>query len=782
MFRASLRSVSDPFRDQICFACLARRSIVENSTRPSQFYRTYSSGPEHGGDGLGAPPQPADSSIRLTGKKPVTRPRPPVRKQPVGLPNEILHKAGVRGSKPKPAKNDQTQTPPPAQAADSKSSRNKQRKKSKNAAKESQKAQSTVEGESQTEKAESKVDLPKIRRVHAKLSGKPAAAGSVADTNTSTANAAGKPKDDATPHFKGLISAKQLGKLDAENLALTPLDVETGPVPNLSFGLERVLFNPGVYHLRDPRSRVYNFDPYLGEIMPVTEFDFDALKDYITSSKDETLRKVAAQQGKKYVGSSSSMTSVLAHFHYLLSGWRAVNISMLSQMFPDKIRSFTRLLRAPAAMFLHYQDGVYAIDADKEFDSANILMNLGKSMEKLLTLPKEEFERYRRSSENKISPEEEQATPEAYHYSTAGDFIMRSQLDAYDPRLPGTGMFDLKTRAVVSIRMDAKNFEHGLGYQIKNRYGAYESYEREYYDMIRAAFLKYSLQVRVGRMDGIFVAFHNIQRIFGFQYVSLPEMDLALHGQTDTALGDTEFRLSLSLWNTILDKATARFPKQSLRFHFETRDTQVPYMYIFAEPVTPENIHAIQTRNKEAIDEYQRRVLNLGPEKKADEAQKPESTTSETNSESGAKDTTANSETTQRSPAEEFDSLHGIKSEEPEQEPRDLLAMTLLVRNFVNGRPVARPMNFTANDKWTIEYELSEMKPSRTQALYDAVQKRRWKALEGRGEDETDLAANVYIRKLRDISKQGREWREEQDKIDKEKGVVVLTDPIPRNS
>lgn len=72
MFRASLRSVSDPFRDQICFACLARRSIVENSTRSSQlFYRTYSSGPENGHDELGAPPQPVDSSIRLTGKKPV---------------------------------------------------------------------------------------------------------------------------------------------------------------------------------------------------------------------------------------------------------------------------------------------------------------------------------------------------------------------------------------------------------------------------------------------------------------------------------------------------------------------------------------------------------------------------------------------------------------------------------------------------------------------------------------------------------------------------------------
>lgn len=139
---------------------------------------------------------------------------------------------------------------------------------------------------------------------------------------------------------------------------------------------------------------------------------------------------------------------------------------------------------------------------------------------------------------------------------------MRSQLDAHDARLPGTGMFDLKTRAVVSIRMDAKHYQHGVGYQIKTRQGEWESFEREYFDMIRSAFLKYSLQVRMGRMDGIFVAFHNTERIFGFQYVSLPEMDHCLHGQWDTSLGDQEFKLSLNLLNKILDRATKKFPEQ----------------------------------------------------------------------------------------------------------------------------------------------------------------------------------------------------------------------------
>lgn len=295
--------------------------------------------------------------------------------------------------------------------------------------------------------------------------------------------------------------------------------------------------------------------------MPVSEFDFNALKEYITSSRDESLKELAQAHGKRYVGSSSSMTGALAHFHFLLSQWREINASMLSRSFPDKLRSFTKLQRAPSAIFLRWKNGTYAIDADKEFDSANVLMMLGKSMEKLLTLKTEEFERYRVSNSDQISSEERNA-PESFHYSTMGDFLMRSQLDAHDPRLPGTGMFDLKTRAVVSIRMDTKKYEEGVGYQIKDRQGDFESFEREYFDMIRAAFLKYSLQVRMGRMDGIFVAFHNTERIFGFQYISLPEMDASLHGQYDTSIGDQEFKLSLDLLNKILDKATKRFPEQ----------------------------------------------------------------------------------------------------------------------------------------------------------------------------------------------------------------------------
>ena len=119
--------------------------------------------------------------------------------------------------------------------------------------------------------------------------------------------------------FTGQKKPIRIRSVTANKLELTPVEVPDMPtVPNLAYGLERALFNPGVYHLQDPRSKVDNFDPYLSRIMPLNEFDFSALQQYVTSSKDSTLYELAAKLGKKYSGSTSSMTGILSHFHYLL--------------------------------------------------------------------------------------------------------------------------------------------------------------------------------------------------------------------------------------------------------------------------------------------------------------------------------------------------------------------------------------------------------------------------------------------------------------------------------
>jgi hypothetical protein len=756
----------------------------------------------------------------------------------------------------------------------------------------------------------------------------------------------------------------------ANDLSLTPVLKPQPQVPSLSYGLERVLFNPGVYHLQDPRSRVFNFDPYLAKIMPVSEFDFNALKQYITSSQDETLLTTARAEKKKYTGSTSSTTAALAHFHFLLSQWRPINTGTLSQSFPVEYHTFTALQRGPSAVFLRWRDGTYAIDADKQYDTANILSMLGKSMEKLLTLPMEDFEKYRKENSDQIS-EQEREEAEAFNYTTIGDFLLRSQLDAYDPRLPGTGMFDLKTRAVVSIRMDTKKYEEGMDYEILGRFGEFESFEREYYDMIRAAFLKYSLQVRMGRMDGIFVAFHNTQRIFGFQYVSLSEMDYALHGTADTTTGDSEFKLSLELLNRALDKATAKYPEKSLRLHFETRGDETPFMYIFAEPMEEEDIQKVQESNKAAVLEFEQNVLGLNTgkteqevleeQKKAeweslrakveesmeidelniqearaiaeamleetghlghlsakqkeklmdelmatfeeddaegvegtaagivdeedaeedgenedesedadnedqDEDEEHEEEEEDTEKHEDEKDAEQGEEESHTDEIEQNDELeerevretesmddskNAVGVEEPgldaqlhvdpvetlnvglqvvgnEQLPADeavestdletlqdenesdgleravhsiqegsvktevestgddVLAMTLTIRNKVNGDYVVRPINLHKDDKWEVEYALAEVPQlERARLLYEATKRRRFQALSSAKKIQDNPWNSAYLQNLRNLSNKGRYWRQAQTKIDEAAGppkVLDLKDSASKSS
>jgi len=80
------------------------------------------------------------------------------------------------------------------------------------------------------------------------------------------------------------------------------------------------------------------------------------------------------------------------------------------------------------------------------------------------------------------------------------------------------------------IRLDVMNHKDYLEYHIVRQRGLYSSFEREWYDMARSAFLKYSLQCRIGDMAGVFVAYHNTQEIFGCEYISLERMDESTYG------------------------------------------------------------------------------------------------------------------------------------------------------------------------------------------------------------------------------------------------------------
>jgi hypothetical protein len=635
------------------------------------------------------------------------------------------------------------------------------------------------------------------------------------------------PSDLAVEHAASVQNeAEPATPIDAElrssspsELHITPLDIPQPPVPFLQYGLDRVLFNSGVYQLQDAASRVYNFDPYLQNIMPNTEFDFDSLKEYKTSSKDEALAAIARKHGNKYIGSTSSMTSALGQFHYLLSNWRPLNYGMLSHDFVGRggrplPEQLTQINRAPSAIFLRWKNGTYAIDADKEHDSANVLMLLGKSMELLLTLPKDEFERYRKSDPRQVT-EEQRTSPESYQYTTMGDFLMRSQLDAYDPRLPGNGTFDLKTRAVVSVRHSADDHECMTGYEIYAQQGKWGSYEKEYYDMMRSTMLKYMLQARMGRMNGIFVAYHNVERMFGFQYVPIAEMDRALHGQTDPSLGDQEFRASLDIMNEVFNAATKKFPEQSLRIHFETKEEEkgsegMPTaLHVFAEPMSEEDCDKIQDSQKAKIAEWEKLVMGKNDSVAAATNADFANEVVQDNAADIPEDETAVSEEDEDSiAASQNDAADYARSQiqldkqevvvdaeatkaltdnstsnaDPKflnnlaqsEELKPLFYATIIAQSTVNGQVQPRPHMLKQTDKWEIDYILKEYDINRLQwAMYEDVKARR-KMAYTKEEEEEGVAKEEsgYLKLLRSMSEKGRALRKAKDL--REDGLPVV--------
>ena len=42
--------------------------------------------------------------------------------------------------------------------------------------------------------------------------------------------------------------------------------------------------------------------------------------------------------------------------------------------------------------------------------------------------------------------------------------------------------------------------------------------------------MKYGFQAKIGRMDGVIVAYHNTSEIFGFQYIPLADMERCIYG------------------------------------------------------------------------------------------------------------------------------------------------------------------------------------------------------------------------------------------------------------
>lgn len=77
----------------------------------------------------------------------------------------------------------------------------------------------------------------------------------------------------------------------------SPLQVKSARLIPCCIGLTH-LSSPGVHWLQDPRSRVYNFTPWLQTVPKVSEFDFDRIPRFVPSSRDTVSGCLGSNAGK----------------------------------------------------------------------------------------------------------------------------------------------------------------------------------------------------------------------------------------------------------------------------------------------------------------------------------------------------------------------------------------------------------------------------------------------------------------------------------------------------
>ncbi|EJD41266.1 Pet127-domain-containing protein [Auricularia subglabra TFB-10046 SS5] len=371
------------------------------------------------------------------------------------------------------------------------------------------------------------------------------------------------------------------------------------PIARLAHGLDRVLFNPGVHWMRDPHSGVYNFPPYLQRLPDVREFDFGRLHPYLRSSRDTTLRGLARKYGKTFAGSSSSLTGILSHVYRLISGEKPIDTSTLSAAFDTELANFAGSLTMPVTVRLTNKEGVWMVDpetASPEEDEKHILLWMGTMLEKFLTRTPEEFMTLLRTA----PPLTEPPPREAYQYSQSNKFLLRGQLDCVDPRLPGTGVFDIKTRATMLVRLDRWNMEDFAGYEITKQHGLMESFEREQYDLIRSAFLKYAFQARIGNMDGCIVAYHNTVKHMGFEYFHNDAMETLVYGKSGVGL--RIFHQCVDLLEHVLEAALQIFPGQDVELLLDKAE-RVDRLSVFVIPIEgePDDIRLISVNTRSLL-------------------------------------------------------------------------------------------------------------------------------------------------------------------------------------
>merc|ERR1711964_606617 len=94
---------------------------------------------------------------------------------------------------------------------------------------------------------------------------------------------------------------------------------------------------------------------------------------------------------------------------------------------------------------------------------------------------------------------------------------------------------------------------------------------------------------------------------------------------------------------------------------------------------------------------------------------------------------------------------------------REMMAMTLTIRNKINGQYHIRPSKLKSTDKWEVEHALSEIQdPQRIATLYQMSLDRRERANNRTVDLNKDSFNSVFLQRIKNMNQRGREWRKQQ--------------------
>jgi hypothetical protein len=280
-----------------------------------------------------------------------------------------------------------------------------------------------------------------------------------------------------------------------------------------------------------------------------------SIPPYKKPSEDEHLLDFAKQTNSKYVMSTSTISSILSQLYYLITHFQSPVMQYSNQSYVDISNKFMSSQRKPITNIVRkLEDNIYALDSDKApFESRiEILLNLGKILERMYTMTVDDFNHLLLKETQDLS--KGVMIDEDYHrfMSVNNEVCLRSQLDCVTHLSNGNSfVYEIKSRAVAPMRYDLDNYHNYYDYNIDRIMGIHSSFEREYYDLIRGGFLKYYFQLKIGRMDGALIGYHNTQRHFGFEYISMKKIENSLFGTSFKA--DQMFVVLTKMLTTILN-------------------------------------------------------------------------------------------------------------------------------------------------------------------------------------------------------------------------------------